>query len=75
MTTEDEMDKGDRVGNEELLGGGVCSGSQSLACSKERRQVVHLGVATLEGRVLGDKEQEVKVVVDVREEELIMFNG
>ena len=53
---EEEMDRGDRVGNEELLVGGVCSGIQSLACSVEREWVVHPGVATVEGRVLGDEE-------------------
>ena len=53
-------------------GSGVCLGSQSSAHSVgKKRQEVHLGVAMLEGRVLEDKEQEVKVAVLVREEELI----
>ena len=73
VTTEEEIDRGGRVGNEEPLGGGVCSGSQSLVCSEERGQVVHPGVATLDGRVLGEEEQEVKVTVDVKNGELIVF--
>ena len=32
----EEMDRGDGVGKEEPLGGGVCSGSQSSTCSEER---------------------------------------
>ena len=36
VTTGGEIDKRDRVGKEELLGGGVCSGIQSSACSGER---------------------------------------
>ena len=37
--------------------------------------MVHLGVATLEGRVLGDEEREGRVVVDVKEGELMMVGG
>ena len=35
--------------------------------------MVHPGVATLDGRVVGDEEWEVKVTVDVREGELMLF--
>ena len=38
----------------------------------KKRQEVHPGVATLDGRVLGDEEQEVKVAVGVKEGELIL---
>ena len=57
VTTGEERDRGDGVGNSGLLGGGVCSGSQSLACSvgKKRREV-HPGVVTLDGRVSGEEE-------------------
>ena len=56
VTTGEEIDRRDVVGKTELLDGGVCSRSHSLACSvKKKRQEVHLGVATLEGRVVGDK--------------------
>ena len=56
VTTEEEIDRGDGVGKEEPLGGGVCSGCQSLICSVEREQLAHLGVATLDGRVSGEEE-------------------
>ena len=36
--TGEERDKGDRVGKEELLSGGVCLGSQSLACSVGKKR-------------------------------------
>ena len=55
-TGEDEMDRGDGVGNEEPLDGRVCLGSQSSAWSEEREQVVHPGVAMLEGRVFGEED-------------------
>ena len=47
VTTEDEIGKGGRVGKSEWFGDGVCSGSQSLARSVERRREVDPGVATL----------------------------
>ena len=56
VTTRGEMDRGDGVGKEELLSGGVCSGCQSLTCSVERERVAHPGVATLDGRVLGEED-------------------
>ena len=56
VTTGEEIDRGDGVGKEELLGGGVCSGSQSSTCSAERGQVVHPGVVMLEGRVFGEED-------------------
>ena len=74
VTTGEEIDKEDGVGKEELLDSGVCSGIQSLACFVERGRVVHLGVVTLEERVLEDKNREVRVVVDVKEGELIVFD-
>ena len=56
VTTEEEMDKGDRVGKSGPLGGGVCSGSQSSARSMgKKRQEVHLGVATMDGRMSRDE--------------------
>ena len=56
VTTEEEMDRRDGVEKVELLDGGVCLGSHSLAHSVgEKRQEIHLGVATLEGKVAGDK--------------------
>ena len=36
VTTGGEIDRGDGVGKEEPLGGGVYSGSQSSLCSVER---------------------------------------
>ena len=73
VATGEEMDKGDGVGKSGLLGSEVCSGSQSSAHSvgKKRREV-HLGVVIMDGRVSRDKEQEVKVVVFVREGELMI---
>ena len=57
VATGEDMDRGDGVGKAELLGGGVYLGSQSSACSVgKKRQEVHLGVATMEGRVSGDEE-------------------
>ena len=56
VTTEEEIDRGDGVGKEELLGGRVCSGCQSSVQSVEREPVAHPGVVTLDGRVLGDEE-------------------
>ena len=73
VITGEEMDKGDGVGKEEPLGSGVCSGSQSPMDSVGRRRAVHLGVATLEGRVLGEEEREVRVAVDVMDGELMTF--
>ena len=57
VITGDEMVRRDRVGNIEPLGGGVCSGSQSLTHSMgKKRQEVHPRVVTLDERVLGDEE-------------------
>ena len=36
--------------------------------------MVHPGVVTLEGRVFGDKERDVRVAVDIKEGELMMFD-
>ena len=67
---DEEIFKGDRAGNVELLGGGVCIGNQGSACAG-RGRVVYLGVVTLEGRVSGEEVQEVRVAVEVSEGELI----
>ena len=57
VTTGEEIDRGDGAGKSGLLNSGVCLESHSLACSVEKKRwVVHPGVATLEGRVSGDKE-------------------
>ena len=57
ITTGEDKDKGNRVGKVEPLGGGVCLGSQSSTYSVgEKGRVVHPGVATFNGRVLGDEE-------------------
>ena len=57
VTTREEIDKGDGVGKSGLLGGGVCSGSQSSSHSVGREgQEVHPGVAMLEGKVAGDED-------------------
>ena len=69
------MDAGDGVGKEELLGEGVCLGCQSSMGSVGRGRVVHPGVATLEGRVFGEEEQEVKMAVDVKDREFIVFGN
>ena len=69
---DEEMFKGDRTGNIELLGDGVCCGNQGSACAG-RGRVVHPGVATLEGRVFGDEERDIKVAVEVKEGELMIF--
>ena len=73
VTMEEEIDRGDRVGNIELLGDRVCLENQGSA-SAGRGQVVHPGVATLEGRVSGEEVQEVKVVVDVKDGELMLVD-
>ena len=68
------MDRGDGVGNSGPLGSGVCSGSQSLACSVgKKRQEVHPGVATLDGRVSEEEEREVRIAVNVKDRELMIF--
>ena len=57
VTTGEEKDNGEGVGNSGLLDGGVCLGSQSSARSVERkRREVQPGVATLDGRVSGAEE-------------------
>ena len=72
VTTGEEKDRGDRVGKSGLLDSGVCLGSQSSVRSMgKKRWEVHPRVATMDGRVSGDEEREVRVAVDVKEEELI----
>ena len=74
VTMEEEIDRGDRVGNIELLGDRVCLENQGSMFSEGMERVAHPGVATLDGRVSGEEVQEVKVVVEVREGELMMFD-
>ena len=69
----EDIAKGDGAGNEELLGEGVCLENQGSACVG-RGRVVHPGVAMLDGRVLGEEVREVKVAVNVRDGELMMFD-
>ena len=58
VATGDKKDKGDGVGKSGPLGGGMYSGSQSSAHSVgKKRWEVHLGVATLEGRVSGNRSE------------------
>ena len=66
------MVAGDGVGKEVLLGEGVCLGNQGSACAG-RGQVVHPGVAMLDGRVSDEEVREVKVAVVVRDGELMIF--
>ena len=75
VTTGEERDRRDRMGKAELLDSGACSESQSLACSvRKKRQEVHPGMGTLDGRVSENEEQEVKVAVFVKDRELIVYN-
>ena len=67
------MAAGEGIGNEVLLGEGVCLGDQGSMFSEGIERVAHPGVATFEGRVSGDEVREVKVAVDVSEGELMMF--
>ena len=48
-------------------------GNQKLA-SSGIEWVVYLGVATLDGNVAGEEGQENRVVVDINEGELMMFD-
>ena len=70
---DEDMAKGDGVGNAELLEDGVYCGNQGSACVG-RGRVVHPGVATLEGSVSGEEVREVRVTVEVNEGELILFD-
>ena len=46
-----------------------------MACSVGKKGwEVHPGVVMLEGRVLGDEERDIRVVVVVREGELILYD-
>ena len=65
---------GDGIGKEVLLGEGVCLGNQGSMFSEGMERVAHPGVATFKGRVSGEEVREVKVVVDVSEGELMMFD-
>ena len=67
------MAAGEGIGNEVLLGEGVCLGDQGSMFSEGIECVAHPGVATFEGRVSGDEAREVRVAVDVSEGELMMF--
>ena len=56
VTTGEDRDKGDRVGKEELIGSGVCLGSQSSVHSvEERRWEVQPRVTILDERASGDE--------------------
>ena len=73
VTGEEDITKGDGVGNSELLGDGVCLENQGSACAG-RGRVVHLEVVTFDGRVSGEEVREVRVAVEVSEGELMMFD-
>ena len=66
--------RGGGIGKEVLLGEGVYLGNQGLMFSEGMERVAHPGVATLDGRVSGEEVREVKVAVEVREGELMMFD-
>ena len=68
-----EMFKGDGVGKVELWRDRVFVGNQRLAGLATGERVVHSEVAMLDGRVAGDKEREVRVVVDVRKGDVMLF--
>ena len=73
VTTSEEIDRGDRLGRVELLGGGVCLEHQSLVCLVEKkRQEVYPGVVTFDGSIAGEEGQEDRMVVEVRGRELMM---
>ena len=50
----EKIGKGDGVGKSELLDEGVYTRDQSSMYSVERRQIVHPGVTTFDGRVAGE---------------------
>ena len=52
---EEEISKGDRVGNMELLDDGVCLGNQGSTFSEGIGCVTHPGVVMLDGRVSGEE--------------------
>ena len=58
-----------------LLGEGVCLGNHGSMFSEGMERVAHPGVAMLDGRVSGDEVRDVKVAVDVKEGELMLFDG
>ena len=68
------MAAGDGVGNEVLLGKGVCLGNQGSMFSEGMERVAHPGVATLDGRVSGEEVRDVKVAVEAKDGELMMFD-
>ena len=75
VTTEEEIDREDKVGKVEPLGSRVYSESHSSACSVgKRRQEVHPGVVAFDRRVAGKEGQEDRVAVDVKEGEFMMYN-
>ena len=67
------MVAGEGIGKEVLLGEGVYLESHGSMFSEGMERVTHPGVATLDGRVSGDEVREVKVAVEVREGELMLF--
>ena len=69
------MVAGEGIGNEVLLGEGVYLGNHGSMFSEGIECVAHPGVATLDGRVSGEEVREVKVAVEVRDGELMAFDG
>ena len=51
----EEVGAGDGIGNKVLLGEGVYLGNHGSMFSEGIERVAHPGVATLDGRVSGDK--------------------
>ena len=69
----EETTAGEGIGNEVLLDEGVYLGNQGSMFSEGMERVAHPGVATLDGRVSGDEVRDVKVTVEVKEGELMLF--
>ena len=63
---------GEGEGKSKWLGDGMELGIQRMANSVDRSWEVQPGVATLEDRVAGDKGQEERVEVEVKEGELML---
>ena len=74
VAMDEKMGKEDRVGELDLLGDRVCLGYQNMVYLVVNRWEVHLGVATLEGKVAEDEGQEDRVVVEVSKGEFMMCN-
>ena len=70
----EEIIAGEGIGKEVLLGEGVYRRNHGSMFSEGTGRVAHPGVATLDGRVSGDEVRDVKVAVEVRDGELMMFD-